>query len=106
MKTIHTVAADICSRLPALQADSCVNREQIVANLIKPLLEQKPAGDYQSRVKAEKLELDERIEKLTSFINNEVRNKLTFDECILLNRQRDAMLLYSQILKERIASFK
>ena len=50
--TVHQVAADICARLTSLLSDSCVNREQVVANLIQPLVEPEPAPESISQSRA------------------------------------------------------
>lgn len=63
---------------------------------------------HQQRVVDEKHELDEKLEKLTAFIE---ANPLFASPAIAeaercrLRRQHEAMSLYSQVLGERIAAF-
>lgn len=60
---------------------------------------------HQERVVTEKNELDDKRKKLTAFIGSDVWRGLAEIEQSRLNRQLGAMTLYSNILKERIASF-
>lgn len=60
---------------------------------------------YQERVIAEKTELDDKRTRLISFIGGERYRTLDEVERSRLNRQLEAMTLYSNILKERIAAF-
>lgn len=53
----------------------------------------------------EKVELDEKRRKLESFIGGDLYRTLNVLEKSRLNRQLDAMTLYSNILGERIAAF-
>lgn len=59
---------------------------------------------HQQRVVAEKNDLDSKREKLTAFIGGDIYRKLGDVEQSRLNRQLEAMTLYSNILGERIAS--
>ena len=60
---------------------------------------------HQERVVAEKAELDTKREKLTAFVGGETYRALDDMEQSRLNRQLEAMTLYSNILGERIAAF-
>lgn len=60
---------------------------------------------HQERVVTEKNELDEKRGKLTAFIGGETYRTLDQVEQSRLNRQLEAMTLYSNILGERIAAF-
>lgn len=61
---------------------------------------------HQERVVAEKAELDEKIRKLTDFMeNNPIYNSLSAKDATLLARQKVYMLGYSEVLGERIATF-
>lgn len=61
---------------------------------------------WQDRVIAEKRELDEKIVKLAEFISgNASFDVLPTEERGLLRAQRDTMLDYSDILKQRIDRF-
>lgn len=61
---------------------------------------------HQERVATEKTELDSRRTKLCAFIGtNEAYRALDEMEQSRLNRQLEAMTLYSNILGERIAAF-
>lgn len=60
---------------------------------------------HQQRVIDEKRELDEKRQKLTTFIGGDVYRTLDKVEQSRLNRQLEAMTLYSNVLKERIAAF-
>lgn len=61
---------------------------------------------HQERVVTEKTELDDKRQKLTAFIGtNETYRTLDKMEQSRLNRQLEAMTLYSNILGERIAAF-
>jgi hypothetical protein len=57
-------------------------------------------------VVTEKQELGEKLDKLKAFIEESPTfKKLPFEEQSRLNRQFDAMAIYSQILGERINAF-
>ncbi len=60
---------------------------------------------YQERVVTEKKELDERREKLGSFIEGAIYQSLPEAEQNRLTQQALAMTAYSTILGERIAAF-
>lgn len=60
---------------------------------------------HQRRVIQEKVELDEKIGRLRSFIGTEVFDKLDEPEQWRLRRQIIAMDQYSEILRQRIAAF-
>jgi len=60
---------------------------------------------HQERVIAEKGELDGNRQRLTAFIGGETYRSLDKTERSRLNRQLEAMTLYSNILGERIAAF-
>jgi hypothetical protein len=60
---------------------------------------------HQQRVIDEKKELDGKRERLQSFIGGETYRTLDPTEQSRLNRQLEAMTLYSNILGERIAAF-
>ena len=61
---------------------------------------------HQQRVVDEKTELDEKLKKLTAFIDtNTVFENLPEDEKTRLVRQESCMSEYSKILGERIAAF-
>ena len=60
---------------------------------------------HQLRVIEERQELDEKRAKLTAFIGGDIYRKLDHVEQSRLNRQLEAMTLYSNILVERIGAF-
>lgn len=61
---------------------------------------------HQQRVAVEKLELDDKLQKLSSFIQDSpVFKTLPLDERGRLSRQHNAMTVYSNVLAERIAAF-
>jgi hypothetical protein len=60
---------------------------------------------HQQRVLNEKLELDEKINKLDAFFTTAVFRGLPGDEQFVLFRQIEAMRFYTSILEERIAGF-
>jgi len=60
---------------------------------------------FQERVVQEKAELDEKIDKLVSFMNSALA-VVPFEEWERLKRQYVAMTEYSLILGERIAAFE
>ena len=61
---------------------------------------------HQERVVTEKNELDEKLDKLKAFIEeNPIFKTLPHDEQLRLNRQFDAMAEYSHILGQRIDAF-
>jgi hypothetical protein len=67
-------------------------------------------SEWQDRVVTEKRELDEKIDKLISFLKRDPQVSPTVGMDItkyleLLERQHRAMLEYSEILGERIAAF-
>ncbi|PYJ09809.1 MAG: hypothetical protein DMF06_08695 [Verrucomicrobia bacterium] len=61
--------------------------------------------EHQLRVVTEKSELDVKRGKLTVFIGGDVWRGLDELEQSRLNRQLEAMTLYSNILGDRIAAF-
>jgi CBS-domain-containing membrane protein len=62
--------------------------------------------EYQQRVITEKTDLDEKLSKLSSFIEREdFRSIVRTDEQERLIRQKVIMGLYSEVLAERVASF-
>lgn len=61
---------------------------------------------WQVRVIAEKRELDERLEKLTAFIQSPAFGNVTEPEATLLRVQRIHMGGYSKALEGRIASWQ
>ncbi len=60
---------------------------------------------HEERVVLEKQELDEKRKKLVPFIGGAIYRTLPEIEQSRLNRQLEAMTLYSNILGERIAAF-
>ena len=61
---------------------------------------------HQQRVVDEKTELDEKLDKLNSFIeSNPIFGELPNAEKDRLNRQEVYMSLYSKVLGERIEAF-
>lgn len=61
---------------------------------------------HQQRVALEKLELDDKLQKLSEFIqNSHVFKTLPLDERGRLNHQHTVMIEYSTVLAERIAAF-
>ena len=61
---------------------------------------------HQQRVVDEKVEVDEKLDKLSAFIESSpIFVGLPHEERVLLIRQEQAMLEYSNILGERIAAF-
>lgn len=60
---------------------------------------------HQERVVTEINELDEKRDKLINFIGGDIYRTLDKVEQSRLNRQLEAMSLYSNILAERIAAF-
>jgi len=61
---------------------------------------------FKERLIDEKQQLDEKIEKLKSFIQSENFQKIEAVQMSLLNAQMFAMSTYSQILAERLAWLK
>jgi hypothetical protein len=61
---------------------------------------------YQKRVVEEKLDLDVRLFRLSSFLPTELFYETSEAEQMRLQRQEMLMRLYSQVLGERIAAFK
>lgn len=60
---------------------------------------------HQQRVIDEKIELDEKLSKLTAFFDTKIFASLPEAEQNRLRRQQFAMTDYSTILGERIANF-
>ena len=60
---------------------------------------------YQERVVAEKVDLDEKIDKLTAFIDTPIFAGLDAAEQDRLLRQLHSMGDYTAVLGERIAAF-
>jgi len=61
---------------------------------------------HQTRVVAEKADLDMKIDKLTVFMAGEAFGRIDLDEQARLRRQGAAMVDYSAILGERIDAFQ
>jgi hypothetical protein len=61
---------------------------------------------FQERVVKEKKELDNRLEKLRMFLENNASAKLPEQEQVRLTKQGRIMTEYSDILQERIDSFQ
>jgi hypothetical protein len=61
--------------------------------------------EFQQRVLEEKKQLDERLEKLTAFINGSKFETLDAADQERLHHQQEVMREYAQILAERIADF-
>ena len=62
--------------------------------------------EHQSRVRAERDELDRKREKLAAFLGTEKFYYLDPAEKMRLERQYTAMTMYSTILSERIEAFE
>lgn len=60
-------------------------------------------SDFKSRLSIEKSELDEKIGKLSTFIESDGINSIDPKQKALLNEQLPAMKLYAYILAERIS---
>jgi hypothetical protein len=60
---------------------------------------------FQQRVIDEKEELDSKRDRLRAFFGTDLYRELDPAEQSRLNRQLEAMTLYSNILAERIAAF-
>ncbi len=60
---------------------------------------------HQQRVVDEKIELDGKLIKLSSFFGSAIFVALTKEEQARLYRQNTYMRLYSDVLSERIAAF-
>lgn len=58
---------------------------------------------FYDRLLAEKQELDERIEKLTSFMNSDKIHSIDYAQIPLLKIQLQIMISYSDILGKRIS---
>ena len=61
--------------------------------------------EYQNRVVKEKKELDEKLDRLKSFLTNYVFESLSAEEQSRLKRQASVMAEYSAILGERIKAW-
>jgi hypothetical protein len=61
--------------------------------------------DYQQRVVDEKIQLDERLEKLREFMKGNFFKKVKEEEQKRMMRQEASMDIYSDVLGERIAAF-
>lgn len=59
-------------------------------------------SDFKDRLLTEKSELDEKIEKLSTFVNSEKIDTIDPKQKQLLNQQLPAMQSYSDILAQRI----
>jgi hypothetical protein len=64
-----------------------------------------PAPDFRQRVRNEKAELEERLDKLRGFIASDRFVSLGSEERERLNRQASVMVQYKIILEERIGAF-
>lgn len=60
---------------------------------------------HQLRVAAEKLDLDEKLDKLFSFVSSEKWSDVPVEEKLRLRIQIGAMVAYSLVLEQRIAAF-
>lgn len=59
-------------------------------------------SDFKTRLLEEKQQLDDKIEKLNSFLDSDKVGEIDVVQLTLLNVQVKAMKTYSQILLERI----
>ena len=59
-------------------------------------------SDFKSRLELEKVELDEKLSKLTSFLDSEKSDELEFKAKSLLIIQKNIMSAYSNILDARL----
>lgn len=59
----------------------------------------------QQRIIDDKMELDSKLKKLTHFIDSDFFNNLSRDQQSRLERQREIMVQYSDILGERNAAY-
>lgn len=82
-----------------------VARRFRISNWLGHVEYNKTMKPHQERVVTEKTELDDKRSKLTAFIGGETYRTLDQVEQSRLNRQLEAMTLYSNILGERIAAF-
>ena len=62
--------------------------------------------DYQERVLTEKLELDQKIRKLSDFVCSDKAEVVSNKEHGRMVTQLDAMFEYSRLLRLRISAFK
>jgi len=78
-----------------------------IASVITRIAKKLEKTDYKDRLIAEKAELDERIQKLSDFINSEKFKEIVkdFKERYDMRRQLLAMWGYSTALKSRIERF-
>ena len=60
---------------------------------------------HQARVVGEKADLDEKLAKLSAFLDSEAAKALALEDQSLLHRQRVLMFNYSGILSARIERF-
>ncbi len=60
---------------------------------------------FQERVKKEKRDLDEKVDKLKEFLFSDAVRNLPLEDMKLLHEQHYAMKLYSNILEQRISRF-
>ena len=64
-------------------------------------------NEYQQRVRNELLELSDKLNKLSNFIDNSaVYHQLSIEEQDFLDEQRLAMIYYKDCLDMRISFFK
>lgn len=61
--------------------------------------------NYQSRVRAEKTELDDKLTKLAAFFTTDIFKAMERADQDLLMNQETVMVQYSQILGKRIERF-
>ena len=59
-------------------------------------------SDFKSRLELEKVELDEKLSKLTVFLDSEKSDELEFKAKSLLIIQKNIMSAYSNILDARL----
>ena len=59
-------------------------------------------SDFKSRLELEKVELDEKLSKLTSFLDSNKSDELDFKAKALLVIQKDIMNAYSNALDARL----
>ena len=59
-------------------------------------------SDFKSRLELEKVELDEKLSKLTAFLDSEKSDELEFKAKSLLIIQKNIMSAYSNVLDARL----
>lgn len=93
LKTMFGISVE-CKELREMMVRCIKAKESILNKYIM--------AEFIERIKQEKSDLDDKLEKLEKFLGSDKSLELTKDEKVLLSEQHKLMLLYSKCLQKRL----